>query len=139
MKKNGFTLIEILIVVAIIGILSTMGLMAFQKSLQRSRDARRIAEIKSLQGAAEQYYADHANNYNDTGAVAGCEHLNDYVRGFGNAYQDPKGVSYECVFPDDGASYCISTDLENNNGNCSLNCIGDVPETNGYQCLYNLF
>lgn len=139
MKKTGFTLIEILIVVAIIGILSTMGLMAFQKSLQRSRDARRIAEIKSLQGAAEQYYADHGNSYN-TGAEAGCEHLNDYVRGFGDRYQDPKGVSYECVFPASGASYCISTHLEGDNGNCNENCLGTDPEDiGGYQCLTNLF
>lgn len=137
MKKTGFTLIEILIVVAIIGILSTMGLLAFQKSLQRSRDARRIAEIKSLQGAAEQYYADH-NSYN-TGADAGCEHLNDYVRGFGDRYQDPKGVSYECVFPDDGASYCISAQLEGDGGNCDENCLNTLNRAGGFQCLHNLF
>lgn len=135
MKKNGFTLIEILIVVAIIGILSTMGLMAFQTSLRRSRDARRIAEIKSLQGAAEQYYADN-NGYPDT--ILGCSALNNYVKGFVGNYEDPKGVSYECVFTDN-TSYCISAQLEGDSGNCDENCSNTLSRTGGFQCLTNLF
>ncbi len=136
MKKNGFTLIEILIVVAIIGLLSTMGLMAFQKSLQRSRDARRISEIKALQGAAEQYYADQLPNAYPV--TNDCANLDDYVQGFNGVYEGPRGDDYVCQFG--GTSYCISADLEGDNGNCDAAC-GGVPGMggSGFFCVNNLF
>ena len=147
MKKSGFTLIEILIVVAIIGLISTMGLVAFQTSMRRTRDARRISEVKSLQGAAEQYYADHANSYPTTD---GClTHLSAYVQGFtiqGGVYVDPKARAYVCDFtPPGGAtwSYCVEALLEGttaNDGNSAVNCSGStIGSTSRYYLQHNLF
>lgn len=60
MKKNkqGFTLIELLVVIAIIGLLSTLSIVALNQARARSRDARRIADIKQIQTAVEMYYND---------------------------------------------------------------------------------
>jgi prepilin-type N-terminal cleavage/methylation domain-containing protein len=60
MKKNkqGFTLIELLVVIAIIGLLSTLSIVALNQARARSRDARRIADIKQIQTALEMYYND---------------------------------------------------------------------------------
>lgn len=55
-KKKGFTLVEILIVVAIIGILSAVVLAALSNARTKARDARRIADIKQLQGALDNYF-----------------------------------------------------------------------------------
>lgn len=52
----GFTLIELLVVIAIIGVLASIVLASLNSARQKSRDARRIADIKQLQLALELYY-----------------------------------------------------------------------------------
>jgi type II secretion system protein G len=54
--NRGFTLIELLVVIAIIGILSSVVLASLNSARQKSRDARRISDIKQLQLALELYY-----------------------------------------------------------------------------------
>lgn len=54
--SRGFTLIELLVVIAIIGILSSVVLASLNSARQKSRDARRIADLKQLQTAFELYY-----------------------------------------------------------------------------------
>lgn len=55
-SKAGFTLIELLVVIAIIGLLASIVIGALNQARQKSRDARRIADIKALQLALEQYF-----------------------------------------------------------------------------------
>lgn len=138
MKKNGFTLIEILIVVAIIGLLATLGLVSFQTSLRRSRDARRIAEIKAMQNAAEQYFAD---NQEYPLSTTDCKTaLVSYVQNLD--FDDPRGVAYECDLVADGSSYCFSTLLESNeptDGNSATNCSGLGGANDRFYIVRNLF
>lgn len=65
MRRKGFTLIELLVVIAIIGILATVVLGALNSARQRSRDARRISDVKSQQLALELYF-DACNGYPDS-------------------------------------------------------------------------
>lgn len=62
MYKRGFTLIELLVVIAIIGILSSVVLASLNSARQKSRDARRVGDIKQLQLSLEMYY-DSSNYY----------------------------------------------------------------------------
>ncbi len=55
-KKKGFTLIELLVVIAIIGILSSVVLASLNSARKKSRDARRVADIKQIQLALELYF-----------------------------------------------------------------------------------
>ncbi|MDD5031956.1 MAG: type II secretion system protein [Patescibacteria group bacterium] len=57
-KQRGFTLIELLVVIAIIGLLSTLAVVALNNARQKSRDARRVSDIKQIQTALELYYND---------------------------------------------------------------------------------
>ncbi|MFQ5661819.1 MAG: type II secretion system protein [Candidatus Paceibacteria bacterium] len=57
--KRGFTLIELLVVIAIIGILSSVVLASLNSARQKSRDAKRIAELRQLQTALQLYYEDN--------------------------------------------------------------------------------
>jgi len=60
MRKNkGFTLIELLVVIAIIGLLATLAVVALNSARQKSRDAKRIADIKQIQTALELYFNDN--------------------------------------------------------------------------------
>lgn len=54
--RKGFTLIEILIVVAIIAILASIVLVGLGPTQQSGRDARRISDLHSIQTALELYY-----------------------------------------------------------------------------------
>lgn len=56
MNKSGFTLIEMLVVVAIIGILSTFVLTELTGVRGNVRDTKRIADIRIIQAALEAYY-----------------------------------------------------------------------------------
>jgi prepilin-type N-terminal cleavage/methylation domain-containing protein len=64
-KQKGFTLIELLVVIAIIGILSSVVLASLNSARQKSRDARRLSDIKQLQLALELYF-DSNNAYPTT-------------------------------------------------------------------------
>lgn len=54
-KKNGFSLIELLVVITIIGILATIGMMSYRTANQKARDSRRQADIQAIQSALEVY------------------------------------------------------------------------------------
>ncbi len=58
--KKGFTLIELLVVVAIIGLLATLAIISFGTARTKARDAKRLADIKSLQSALELFNNDNA-------------------------------------------------------------------------------
>ncbi|MEK7643661.1 MAG: type II secretion system protein [Patescibacteria group bacterium] len=61
LKKGGFTLIELLVVLAIIGILSSYVLAALREARVKSRDARRLSDVKQFRTALEQYFeANHS-------------------------------------------------------------------------------
>ena len=54
--KKGFTLIEVLIVIFIIGLLASVVLIGLGSFRARGRDARRAADLRSIQHALELYY-----------------------------------------------------------------------------------
>lgn len=60
---RGFTLIELLVVIAIIGLLSTIIAAPIQNARKKARDAKKIAELKSLQLAIEQFGESNDSNY----------------------------------------------------------------------------
>lgn len=57
--KKGFTLLELLIVVAIIALLSSLGALTVASQRKKANDARRRTDIHELQVALEGYYTDH--------------------------------------------------------------------------------
>lgn len=60
--KKAFTLIELLVVIAVIALLSTLSVVALSSARAKSRDARRLSDIKQIQTALEMYF-DSSGNY----------------------------------------------------------------------------
>ena len=54
--QKGFTLIELLVVIAIIGMLSSVVLASLNSAREKSRDARRLSDVRQLQTALELYF-----------------------------------------------------------------------------------
>ncbi len=68
-SRRGFTLIELLVVIAIIGILASIVLASLNTARRKSRDARRIADLKQIQLALELFADANGQEYPDTAAA----------------------------------------------------------------------
>lgn len=117
-KKQGFTLIELLVVIAIIGVLTALSMFAINNSRIAARDAKRKADLASIQAGLEIYHSD-CNSYPPavSGQVpyplkgdgsTGCATTNIYIS---THYIDPvptQSYTYTLV----GAGYSLCATFE---------------------------
>jgi prepilin-type N-terminal cleavage/methylation domain-containing protein len=64
--KGGFTLVELMIVVAIIGILAAVAIPKFAQMLEKSREGATKGNLGAIRSAASNYYADQQGQYPKT-------------------------------------------------------------------------
>lgn len=57
-NKKGFTIVELLIVIVVIGILATLVIVTFTGIQQKARNTQRQTDIKAVQGYVESFYAE---------------------------------------------------------------------------------
>jgi len=56
-KQNGFTLVELAIVIVIIGVLASFGVPQFRNAVERSKAGEAFAYLASIRAAQERYHA----------------------------------------------------------------------------------
>ena len=120
----GFTLLELLVVISIIGILVAMGAASFSFAQKQARDARRRADMKSYQNCMEQAYVEDDNKYN--GASSGACAVSDPVPNPTNPYH----------FVTAAATYTACAHLDNGKGNADSKTYGGV--SGDWFCVRNL-
>ena len=69
-QKQGFTLVEIMIVVMIIGLLAAIALPGFQKAREASQTNACINNLRVIEGAKDQYAIEEGLTTGDTIAFA---------------------------------------------------------------------
>src|SRR4028118_2148542 len=80
-KTKGFTLVEIMIVVLIIGILMTIAVPNFIKARENSRKNTCIANLKQIDSAKEQWAMDLKKADTDTPTIAELTGTAGYLKG----------------------------------------------------------
>jgi len=71
-KNQGFTLIEIMIVVAIIGIIAAIALPGYTNYVRRAKAAEATSTLADLKIKMEQYFQDNRTYVNTGGLTAPC-------------------------------------------------------------------
>ena len=95
-KRAGFTLVEIMIVVAIIALLAAIAVPGFLRARKRSQASRVINDLRLIDAAVDQYAIENNKSTGDLVLIADWTNYvkagtNLYVTGkdiFGNSYAD---------------------------------------------------
>ncbi len=101
-SKNGFTLVEIMIVVVIIGLLAAMAIPAFQRVRLNSRQSAMDNDARQLASAAQQYMLENSTTsatiaYTSATGVIGSP-LNVYVKQIGSDYTVTGSITVDGTF-----------------------------------------
>jgi prepilin-type N-terminal cleavage/methylation domain-containing protein len=127
----GFTLIELLVVMAIIGLLASIVLASLTGARRKSRDARRIADIRQIENSLNLYVTD-----NKVSPVALSALVTQYIA---QVPVDPLyGTAYGYLQLPSGG-YVLGATLENTGQIPPLNNDYDVARalSNGTDCSTN--
>ncbi len=137
-NQRGFTIVELLIVIVVIGILAALVVTTFTGIQQKARNTERQTDIKAIHGQVEAYYAQHGkyptrDNINDaTWRAANMKGLDS------EALEDPKGSSASlaataaantysyAVFAADGTTAC-----DNSTNDCAVYTLTATYEGSG--------
>ena len=124
-KTKGFTLVELLVVIAIIGILAVLVLLALGGARRSARDASRKSIANNIATANELYYdsySAYAGSVGDAGGVADCTGAAaDSLVGVDpplmgcpgtSAYSGGAEVTWNSIYAAAGSTWSMTTDLE---------------------------
>jgi general secretion pathway protein G len=135
-KRAGFTLLELLIVIAIIGVLASLVAVSYSSAQRRARDSQRQSDLKAIQNALEQYYADNDGNYPDDDTENNCVVIGDAVDSSGNHYLPGEALPTD---PKTGESYIFGTCNNSQYKYCAdLEADGSFDGTEEDFCVANL-
>lgn len=113
MNKRGFTIIELLMVMAIIGVLSTFGVFSYNSVRKTARDTKRKSELRQYQNAVEVYGVKHDNTYPVySGAISEGNLCNTSNLNLPSCPKDPQTPSKDYVYQGVASSYVLWAELE---------------------------
>jgi len=133
-NNRGFTIVELLIVIVVIGILAALVIVTYTGIQQRARDTERKTDINAIHGQVEAYYAQNGS-YPGLGTQGSNDGINDStwrsnnMKGLDPAALSPPGqgastslaavasaIAYGyAVFQTDGTTACATVD-----GDCAV-------------------
>lgn len=97
--RLGFTMIEILVVLMIIAVLSTLGVNSFAASQMKARDLIRKTDLANMAKPLEAYFNDHGEYPTATHGFIGGD--DGEAIAWGEALVDANGTVYVTQLPED--------------------------------------
>lgn len=114
-KSKGFTLIELMIVVAIIGVLSAIALPAYQVYLAKSQSTHAVTQAGYLRKKVYEFYSQQGN----------CP-KNDVIEQIEKDYVIPKDTDLQSEYVSKVTTAGIATDV----GGCSVTAVFSTTGVN---------
>ena len=111
---TGFTLIELMIVIGIIGVMSTIVIVNMNSARLKAVDARIKIELASVRRAAAVYYdtagaETYGNNANSCNAASSMFKQDGVIDNLLTSVDDIQGVSITCR--SNGTNFAVSANL----------------------------
>lgn len=130
-KQSGFTIVELLIVIVVIGILAAIVITTFTGVQKKGRDADRKSDINAIYSQVEVYFAQEAKYpslnqmNNSTTAPSTATWRTDNLKGLqDDALTDPKGSSAALVDSAAANAYSYATTPANCDNGAGGDCTG---------------
>jgi type II secretion system protein G len=148
MKKKGFTLVELMIVIVIIGILAAVAVPKFADMVDKSKEGATKAQLTAIRGALQVYYSDNEGKFpldtttadKSSTTVLTTSLVPKYISDIGMAKLPHKGGNNDCAtesstvyrvdiptqnVTNDGGWAYDSNDADNTWGDLKVNCKGN--------------
>lgn len=115
--KKGFTLLELLVVICIIGILAGLTIVSTSRARAKARDDKRKADMQTVALSLEMYYANQKSYPLVTGWTALGSAITDFISSFP---KDPQEVDYFYKSNSFNKKYILDATLEIKDNSAAL-------------------
>lgn len=133
LKNQGFTIVELLIVIVVIGILATLVITTYNGVQSKARDTKRTTDINAIQGQVEAYNT-NAGFYPTLANINSSSWRSTNMKGLdAGALQDPQGSAQTLVASPAAKAYAYAASpsgCDNTTTNCTSYTLTATLENN---------
>lgn len=123
-NQGGFTLVELMIVVIIVGILAAVAIPMYQGATERAKASEAVAALGTIRGAMRVYYAEHGT-YVNANFTDGAQVTNGSVLDVSDTDLLGRYFSSEC-YTFDGVPTAAAYSIECNGANSTAPYASEV-------------